>query len=89
VCGGPGVNEQFYMLVPAPLQLKLTASIVGGQISVTFPTEIGHSYTLLYSPTLLNPTWTAVGTPTVGTGNPATVSASMTGAQGYYVVSVQ
>lgn len=89
VCGGPGVNEEFYMLVPAPLQVSLTASLSGGKLNIVFPTEIGHNYTLLYSPSLLNPTWTAVESAIAGTGNPATTSVSMTGAQGYYVVSIQ
>jgi hypothetical protein len=89
VCGGPGVNEEFYMLVPAPLQVNLTASLVGGQLNIVYPTEIGHNYTLLYSPSLLNPTWTAVGSAVAGTGNPQSTSVSKTGTQGYYVVSVQ
>jgi hypothetical protein len=89
VCGGPGVNEEFYMLVPAPLQVNLTASRVGGQLNIVYPTEIGHNYTLLYSPSLLNPTWTAVGSAVAGTGNPQSTSVSKTGTQGYYVVSVQ
>ena len=45
------------MLVTAPPQFKITPSIVGGQLNLGIPDgKWRHTYTVLHSSTLLNPT---------------------------------
>jgi hypothetical protein len=90
VCGGPGVNEEFYMLVPATSgPVSLNPAIVGGQLNISFATASGHNYTVLYKPTLLNTNWTQVGSVITGNGSTQTATETLTGTQGYYKVLVQ
>jgi hypothetical protein len=95
VTSGGGMNTEFFMLVVAPPQFKLTPTLVGNQLGISFPTEIGHNYTLMTSATLPAPnataSWTQVGSVIPGTGTSQSVNVTITpsSAQGYYVVSVQ
>ncbi|HUD47340.1 MAG TPA: hypothetical protein VMR33_10940 [Candidatus Baltobacteraceae bacterium] len=89
VCGGPGVNEEFYMLVPAPAQSPqplLGASLVDGQLNISIPTQTGYSYQVYFSPSLSPASWTATGSPITGDGTTHVVVETMTGQQGYYEV---
>jgi hypothetical protein len=83
-----GQNLQYFMLAPAPPEFKVTASIVAGQLNLAFPTEIGHNYTVV-STTALGGAWTPVGSVVTGTGSVVNVTESLTGAQGYYAVTVK
>jgi len=90
VCGGPGVNEQFYMLTPATSgPVALNPTIVGGQLNISFLTASGHNYTVLYKPTLTTTNWTTVGSVITGNGSTQTATETLTGIQGYYKVLVQ
>ncbi len=85
-----GQNIEFFMLAPAPPAFTVTASIVAGQLSLAFPTEAGHNYTLMYESSLTSPpNWTPVGSAIAGTGSTVTVTKPLTGTQGYYSVVVQ
>jgi len=88
---GTGINMEFFMLVPAPPQFTVTASIVAGPLlNLAFPTVIGHNYTVMYENALTNPpNWTPVGSVIAGTGAIVNVTRPMTGTQGYYKVKVQ
>jgi hypothetical protein len=77
------------MLVPAPLQLTLSASVVAGQINISFPTVNGQTYSVLYKSSLSAPTWTPVGSTISGNGSTTNITESLTGTQGYYTVSIQ
>jgi hypothetical protein len=92
VCGGPGVNEEFYMLVPAAAsttQVSLKTSLVGNQLNISFLTATGHNYTVLYKPALTTTNWTTVGSVITGNGSTQTATETLTGIQGYYKVLIQ
>jgi hypothetical protein len=86
---GNNLNAEFLMLVPAPAQLKLTPSIVSGQLNLSFTTEVGHNYSIVFKSDLTLPTWTQVGPSIPGTGGTTNVTESLSGTQGYYTVGVQ
>jgi hypothetical protein len=81
-------NAIFLMLVPAPVQLQLTASLVAGQINISFPSQSGFTYTVWQASTLAVPTaWTPVGATIPGTGGVVNVAETLTSTQGYYKVT--
>jgi len=86
---GNNLNAGFMMLVPAALQAKLTATLVGGQLNLAFPTEVGSTYSVVTKSDLTAPTWTPVSSNIAGTGAVVNVSVTMNGTQGYYTVGVQ
>ena len=57
-------------------------------VSLSFPTESGHTYTVLYKSSLTSSIWTTVGTIS-GNGAVTNVTESLTGTQGYYTVTMQ
>jgi hypothetical protein len=89
VTSGNNLNMEFLMLAPAPIQFKVTPSLVGGQLNLSFPTAVGHSYTVEYKPTLNVTNWTVVGSTITGSGSVTNVTETLTGTQGYYTVTVQ
>jgi len=84
-----GLNAGYFMLTPAPPIFQVTPSIVSGNLNLSFPTESGHTYTVVYKSSLSAPTWTAVGNPVAGTGAAVNVSETLTGTQGFYTVQMQ
>ncbi len=89
VTSGNNVNPEFFMLVPAPLQFRATASLAAGQLNLAFPTLSGHTYTVMYKSSLTAPSWTPAGSALTGDGSVANVTETLTGTQGYYTVTVQ
>jgi hypothetical protein len=92
VTSGNNINTEFFMLTPAPPLFTVTATIVAGQLNLAFPTEAGHSYTVRYASTLTSPpSWTPVAgqVAIAGTGAVKNETEPLTGAQGYYTVTVQ
>jgi hypothetical protein len=79
------------MLVPAPASqtAQLSATVVGGQLNLSFATAIGHTYTVVFKSDLSATNWTTVGTPFGGTGSTTNVSTTLSGTQGFYTVGVQ
>ena len=65
---GNEVNVNFLMLVPTTPTPKLTATVSGGMIHISFPTQNGYSYQLLYKNQLTDPTWTPLGSALSGDG---------------------
>jgi hypothetical protein len=77
------VNLEFFMLVPVPPPFSLTPSLgADGQLNISFPTESGIQYTILYKSSLATPNWTPVGLPVIGDGNVHVVNQGVTA--GYY-----
>jgi hypothetical protein len=89
VTSGNNLNTEFFMLVPAPLPVQLTASLVAGQIKISIPTETGYTYTVMFTGSLTSPSWSQVGNPIPGDGTVQSVFESTTGLQGYYQVTAQ
>lgn len=67
---------------------SITATRNGGNIVLTFPTQTGKSYTVLYKNLLTDPTWSTLAT-TNGTGANAVVSYPTSGGQRYYRLQIQ
>jgi hypothetical protein len=86
---GNNLNAGFFMLVPAPLQLKLTPTLVSGQLNLSFATQVGQTYTVVYKSDLTSPTWTPVGSPITGNGSTTNVTEALSGTQGFYTIGVQ
>ena len=70
------------------LPTTITPSISGGNINLTFPTQSGKTYTVLYKNLLTDLTWSTLAT-TNGTGANAVVSYPSSGSQRYYRLSIQ
>lgn len=86
---GNEVNVNFLMLVataPTPL---LKATVSGGMIHISFPTQNGYSYQLQYKDHLTDATWTPVGSLLPGNGSTqSTDDSSATGSR-FYRMQIQ
>jgi hypothetical protein len=89
VGSGSDVNVNFFMLVPSGGSVELTASISGGNINISFPTQSLLSYQLLYKNNITDPAWTPVGSPVIGNGSIESFHQPASGAHQFYVVQVQ
>ena len=62
-------DANYFELVPlTPLSPVITASVSGSNIQLSFPTQIGFSYTMYYKNNLTDPSWTQLGSPVPGNG---------------------
>jgi hypothetical protein len=62
-------DVNYFELVPlTPLSPVITASVSGSNIQLSFPTQIGFSYTMYYKNNLTDPSWTQLGSPVPGNG---------------------
>lgn len=60
ITSGGNINANYYMLVPAAAPVTMTAALTGGQPVVSFTTESGFTYTLLYKNNLTDPAWSTL-----------------------------
>jgi len=85
-----GLKEDFFMLVPsAAQQPRLTISRSGGQVTVSFPTQTGLSYTVQYKNLLTDPIWQTISPSVIGDGSVKSVSQLAGQPSRFYRVSVQ
>lgn len=89
VNGQPEVNVNFLMLVPATPEPKLTASISGGQVTISFPTQTGYSYQVQYKNNLTDATWQNLGAALPGTGATRSAQDAASLSNRFYRVQVQ
>jgi len=83
------VNVNFLMLVATAPTPRLTATVSGGSITISFPTQTGYSYQLQYKNNLTDATWSTLTT-TNGTGLNVVVPDTTTGpARRFYRLSTQ
>jgi hypothetical protein len=87
--GHDEANVNFFMLVPVTPSPKLTATVSGGNIHISFPTQNGYGYQLLYKNLLTDPNWTSLGSPISGNGSVQSVNDSAAGNTRFYRVQVQ
>ncbi|HEV2694147.1 MAG TPA: hypothetical protein VG347_14725 [Verrucomicrobiae bacterium] len=85
---GNEINANFLMLVPTTPTPKLTATVSGGTIHISFPTQNGYSYQLLYKNHLTDSSWTPLGSAIAGDGNAHSPTDSAVGSR-FYQVQVQ
>jgi len=85
---GNNLNAEFFMLTPAtaPAPFSVATSVSGGALQMSFPTQLGHNYTVLFSSSLSPANWTPVGAKVVGDGLVHVIPQSLTADQGYYRV---
>ena len=83
-------NADFFMLVPVPPTARLTPSLNGTNISLSFPTVAGNSYTVQYKDSLTAGTWTPLpqGTVVWGDGSVKSVNAGPVGAKRFYRLAI-
>ena len=87
--GDPTINVSFFVLVPAPQLITLTATLSGGNVTVSFPTLTGSSYQVEYKTHLTDAAWTSLGSPISGNNSLQSVKDSATGSSRFYRVQVQ
>lgn len=88
----PEVNVHFFILAPAtgtPTTVKLKAVISGRTITISFPTQTGHSYQLQYENSLTGGSWTSLGSPVAGNGSTQSVNDTVGTGSRYYRVQIQ
>jgi archaellum component FlaF (FlaF/FlaG flagellin family) len=83
-------NVNFFQLVPvAPPSANLTASRSGANIVLSFPTQSGATYTVLYKNNLTDPTWTSLGSSVSGDGSIKSVMDGLSGTTRFYRLMIQ
>jgi Carbohydrate binding module (family 6) len=85
----PNDNPLFVQFAPAPLQFTLTASLAAGQLNISFPTALGHTYKVLYTASLSPASWAQVGSTITGDGAVQVATESLSSPQGFYTVTMQ
>jgi len=89
---GNNLNVNFLMLVPAVVSVApvaLTVTHSGTQVTISFPTLQGHSYTVYSANRLTGPiTWSPVTT-IPGTGSTQSATDTVSGTARYYRVGAQ
>jgi hypothetical protein len=88
VTSGNNLNANYYMFVPAISQSVMTASISGSSVLLKFPTQTGHSYTVLYKNSLTGGSWQPLSTPVNGDGTIKTVTDTV-GSQRFYKLLIE
>jgi hypothetical protein len=87
-------NGNFFQLVPLPQPVipqpvSLTASLSGTNIMLSFPTEVGSTYTVYWKNNLLDPTWTQLGAPVSGNGSIMSVLDGISQSHRFYRLTIQ
>jgi len=83
------VNVNFLMLVPALGPVTLKATIAGGNVNISFPTQSGYTYQIESKINLTDPTWNNVGSAVTGDGTVKTVPDLISNAGRYYRARIQ
>jgi hypothetical protein len=86
---GNNLNAHFLMFVPTE-SAPMTASASGKNVSISFPTMAGYSYTVLYNSTLTGGTWQTLSAGISGDGTVKTVNDTTTSGQTrFYKLQIQ
>jgi hypothetical protein len=90
--GHDEANVGFLMLAPAVApanNVTITPSINAGSIVLSFPTQTGFNYQVLYKNNLSDPSWTPLGSLIPGNGAVQTASDATGGSTRFYRVQIQ
>ena len=82
-------NVNFFQLVKVPQSVSLSASLSGTNIVLSFPTQVGSTYTVEYKINLTDPTWTSLGSPISGNGSTMSVPNGVSGSARFYRLMIQ
>jgi hypothetical protein len=88
---GDGLIADFFILAPAASsqQPRISVSASNGQITVSFPTQIGSSYTLEYKDKLDATAWQSISPSVPGDGSVKSISQPTAGLARFYRLRVQ
>lgn len=91
---GDGLERvNFFMLVPlTPNSVAITPSISGANVTLSFPTQNGFTYTLYYKVNLTDSTWLPLvggGNPVAGNGSVQSVTDSLGQSHRFYRLGIQ
>jgi hypothetical protein len=82
---GNSANANFYMLVPVPPPTNITAFLNGSNNVISFPTQAGFSYLVVYKDNLEDAYWKLLSIVT-GDGTTKTVTDTINNSQRFYKV---
>jgi len=82
---GNSANANFYMLVPVPVPTDITATLNGSNTVISFPTQVGFSYLVVYKDNLADVYWKLLNIVT-GDGTTKTVTDTINKSQRFYKV---
>ncbi|HXB60272.1 MAG TPA: hypothetical protein VNU95_11930 [Candidatus Acidoferrales bacterium] len=85
--GDPEVNVNFYMLVATSPAPPINASYSAGNVHLSFVTQTGYHYQVVYKVNLTDPSWTPLGSSLAGDNAYQTVSDS-TASHRFYQVQI-
>jgi hypothetical protein len=85
---GNSLNANFYMFVPAPSSMRLSASLSNSSPVLSFGTQRGFNYLVVYKNLLSDSYWKLLSV-APGTGTNATIADVSTATQRFYAVVVQ
>jgi hypothetical protein len=86
------LNANFYIFVPntAVAPFSISASVNAGTVSIKFPTQTGHTYSVLWSSSLSPASWLTLSSGIAGDGTVKTVTDNTSsGARRFYKVLAQ
>ncbi len=86
------VNVLYFMLTPAvaPAQpYSISARLVGGQLQISVPTQVGYNYAVWSASNLSSGGWIPVGTSFPGDGTVHVITPAAAASQGFYRVVAQ
>jgi hypothetical protein len=88
VTGDNDEHVNFYMLV-APSAVRLTPSLSGTNVVLSFPSQSAFSYLVAYKNNLTDPSWTPLGSAVAGNGLTQSVTDSLGQSHRFYILTVQ
>lgn len=86
VNGAHGRSFQAAMVTPV---LAVTAALQGTNTTLSFPTQTGFNYQILYKTNLNDPEWILIGAPVSGNGAVQSADVPANGQSGFYRVQLQ
>jgi len=84
---GNSANANFYMLVPVPAPPDISAYLSGSNTVISFPTQSGFSYLLVYKNSLQDAYWRLLSI-VAGDGIVKTVTDPMNQSQRFYRIVI-
>ena len=85
----PEANVNFFMLVATTPSPNITAKVVGNTVTLSFATQTGYSYQVLYKNKLTDATWTSLGSPLAGNNSSQSVMDAWVAAGRFYRLQIQ
>ncbi len=85
-------NANFYILIPTytpPSSVPLNAAVITGGFQISFPTQAGYHYQVVYKTNLTDAAWLPLGTSLNGNGSVQSVGDPSGGGSRFYRVQIQ